>query len=309
MLHTVIRYLSAAGILFALWFLARHGTGGLESLVLVSPWKLFLSVTVLVGVFHVRAWMWLHFLRRCGLPIGYRSAVVSRFRPILAKYVPGKIWVVMGAAESITPLAGSFRQSVVLTVCFQFSLILSGLLTGAAGLVVLGFPAFLSQGITVLAGAILGGAGLVLVSSRTMTRAVLKKIAASDARGGAALTVPSMIPTHILGIPQWMATGWAFELFFESLGGHSGGYALFYQPVAQVAGTVFALTPGGLGTREAFMTGYLGLAGMSLGLAGALALAARLWFLGVETILFAIGWFLGATSGTAKQSPARRPDR
>ena len=61
-------------------------------------------------------------------------------------------------------------------------------------------------------------------------------------------------------------------------------------PLAATLGIITFISPGGLGTREAIMVGYLTLAGVPLVDATSVAVASRLWFLGGEVFIFLVGW-------------------
>jgi uncharacterized membrane protein YbhN (UPF0104 family) len=61
-------------------------------------------------------------------------------------------------------------------------------------------------------------------------------------------------------------------------------------PLAGTLGIMTLISPGGLGTREAVLVGYLNLAGIPVVDATTIAVASRLWFLGGEIFIFILGW-------------------
>ena len=61
-------------------------------------------------------------------------------------------------------------------------------------------------------------------------------------------------------------------------------------PLAGTLGIMTFISPGGLGTREAVLVGYLTLAGIPVVEATTIAVASRLWFLGGEVFIFVLGW-------------------
>ena len=63
-------------------------------------------------------------------------------------------------------------------------------------------------------------------------------------------------------------------------------------PLACTLGIMTVITPGGLGTREGVIFGYLTFVGMPTAEATAIAISSRLWFLGGEVFIFIIGWIV-----------------
>lgn len=290
-MKVLLRYLFGLSLIFGLVAAAGYGRSGIAWLSVASYPLLGLSVALLIAVFFFRSWMWWRLLRRAGVGLSYRQAVVSRFMPILGKYIPGKVWVVLGTAGSVSGQVGSLSRSLVLTLWFQLSMLISALMVAGMGLAVLGLPATIPSGYAVMVGGGAALAALLLMSNRRLAGAVLARLSRRH-RDNTEVTVPGLAATHAAGMVQWLVTGLAFELLFQSLGNGTGLYAIFYQPAAQAGSMAIGLTPGGLGIREGITAGYLGLSGMVMGVAASLAVAARVWFFAVEVILFAIGWAL-----------------
>jgi glycosyltransferase 2 family protein len=215
----------------------------------------------------------------------------------LARYVPGKIWQFVGAAE-LARLAGLSR-AVVLTsmmVHVGFSLLAAALVSA----LVLP-PASLPGGSLVLPAAALGGLAVALVhpallntalrlGSRLLRRDILRW------RGGWSDGL------LILGLSvlSWILYGAAFALFIDAVAGTGPGALL---PLAGVnalsflVGYLVVLAPAGLGAREGAMALLLR-PFAPVGVAAFLAVLSRLWTVAAE--------LLGAAVVLALVRPGKR---
>ncbi len=230
-------------------------------------------------------WTWLY--RGAGGRVGTLEGVAAWLGSNLGRYLPGKIWQLTGlaayvrgrggspAAALATSLAG---QAIVLGVGLAFGLGLAGL--GPSG-------ALRGWRLAALAALLVALAHPVVVRWLTRTGARLLREAEVPAVrlglgriAGAVLIAVGVWSLHGLGL--WgLARGLAGPLPFGPAEA-AGVFAASY-----VAGYLVLIAPGGLVVREGAMTALMAAAGLPVGVAAVLAVAARLWLTAAELLAFA----------------------
>ena len=253
----------------------------------------------LLAVFLMRAWLWHWMLCRSGVTIGLRAAAVTRLKPILAKYIPGKIWVAVGTAAMLSRVTRSTKHSFFLVAWFQAVQVLSGLIVGATGALLIGAVA-LGAGPRFLPVTILLGLGLLIAFSlpliqKTLVALLKRRRWLSEEE----TVVPAFLPFLLLSGLQWLALGFAYLFFMYGLGFDGAWRVVFWQPLANTVGIIAPVAPGGLGVREAVMSGFLVAEDLTASDAVMIALLARLWFFALEVVAFLIGWLLESSAGSA----------
>ena len=112
------------------------------------------------------------------------------------------------------------------------------------------------------------------------------------------VTIPRLTFRSTLSVMPWFVGYWVvwscgFYFFVDSLTATFVPWSVgFGFPLAGTLGIMTFISPGGLGTREAVMAGYLTLAGIPLVEATTVAVASRLWFLTGEVFIFISGWIV-----------------
>ena len=210
---------------------------------------------------------------------------------ILGNYVPGKVWLIVGRAGYIAARRGYPLPKVsVVSLHAQLIALWAGLLLGA-------LAAFAVGGVRLW-----GPLMLLLWLGLTLTvfsRSVHGLVAGLAGKlAGRHVSIPLLSFASAVRAVVWALLAWAlwsiaFYLFLLSLGmvGISPVDGLAF-PLAATLGVVAVVAPGGLGAREGVLVAYLVLAGQSGADATTVAVAARLWFLAGELVLFATGWLV-----------------
>lgn len=294
--RTVLLYLPGLGLFAALAFLAAFDW---PADFLELHWgPLILSVAMLLGFFAVRALLWQRLLCAQALPCSWPLALLSLWRTALVKYLPGKVWIVLGPADIVSRALGRPLGQVSFVALAQIGLsVWAGITLGLPLLVkATGLPWAVALGV--------GGASLGLGWWALSRQALLlRKLPLGLGKRLAGKLAPVRVHGGclLLAYGQWLVLGGAFVLFFQALGGPLLLSALWWQPLANALGIAVPLSPGGLGVREAVMLFYLSLDGLDWAEASIYVLWARLWFLAVECLSFLISWCLRppATSSTA----------
>ena len=116
-LKLAIKYLPAISIIALGWFLFNI------DLVLEFPniklFILILSFVLLILVFLTKGLIWFIILKINNYNISLKNSVISQFKTILTKYIPGNIWIILGPAGIVNSLYGFSlkRLSYVSLIC------------------------------------------------------------------------------------------------------------------------------------------------------------------------------------------------
>ena len=249
--------------------------------------SLIFSFILLIFVFTLKSFLWHRVLHRFQVKISFKVAFSSQFKSIMMKYIPGKIWVIIGRASIISQEGYSFAYCSFISSFMQIITVISGLLVGLFGTLYFEFlflPSKISYMLLILL------IILFLIFSREIiipgmnVRFIPKFI-----RQYTGFKIPPVADILILSIIHWILMGYAFLLFFQSIVFNIGWYPIFLQPLANNIGILSAFTPGGLGVREGIMISYLSLEEFSIPEATTISITARFWFCIGELFVFIIG--------------------
>lgn len=252
---------------------------------------LIISFTFLFAGFIFNGLSWTRVIKQADYPVTIKSGIVSVGLSIFGKYIPGKLWVILGRAEFLTKKYGYSRKSMsALSLNTQFISLWVGLLLGTIGLLLiskLDIYGLSALGLFALLTLII----YTPLFHRLFEYLVLKVIKRT-------INIPRLNFKNVLQVLPWFILNWGFwivSFYFlgESLTAEpvtfniAWGFAL-----AGSLGIMAIIAPGGLGVREGLLTGYLTLAGLELADATTIAVASRLWFLVGEVFIFGIAMIL-----------------
>jgi len=258
------------------WDALRHHAWTLR------PGPALLSLPLAAGWFLCRVWLWQRLLAAMGHPLAYRRTFRAWVLSELGRYLPGKVWLVLGRSY----LAG--RQGVparVVLTGMVFELALVALAAVAffplrAGVgSVIGIPAAWAVGVALILVAALHPqiiSPLINAALRRLGRAPIEVMPSYRA----------LLGMFALCLLMWACLSAGFALLAASLApvaarGAAGVAASF--PVAWVIGLLAFVAPGGLGVREGVLAALLsGL--LPGGMAVVVALASRVWITAVELL-------------------------
>lgn len=250
---------------------------------------LITSFIFLFAGFIINAISWEQVLRESNYYIDLKTCIAGVGLSIFGKYIPGKIWMVMGRAVYITERNHhSIGTLSAISLNAQFIALWIGLIFGVIGLFLLG-------------GLHLWG-WLILCLWVGLTVVIFSKLAHAKAERAIRfflrknITLPRLTVKSTLLVMPWFVAYWAFwsigfYMLVASLIKMDVPWSVgFGFPLAGTLGIMTFISPGGLGTREAVLLGYLTLAGIPVVEATTVAVASRLWFLGGEIFIFVLGW-------------------
>ncbi len=241
------------------------------------------------------------FLAHSNYFIRGRHALAMVGLNIFGKYIPGKMWVVVGSAVYVAEKSGySLVDLSVLFVQAQIIGIWCGLILGIAGLLIgnsLHYVSWMVCFILVVLSAVLFSQIAHDAVERLINRFKTTPIKLPR------LTIRSMLILLPWFLGSWLSWGIGFYLLTASLTQNAVPLSIiFCFPLAGTLGILFLLAPGGIGIREGIMVGYLSQFNIHLADAVTISAASRLWFLIGEIFIFAAGFCAHRWSRGARNS-------
>lgn len=247
-----IEYLIYLSLAFLLTYIYQHD-------LLVFPaglyWKeLLISLVFLFSGFILNALAWRSTLRLGGFYISRREAISGIGLSIFGKYIPGKIWVIVGrAAYSARRHGWSLGQVSYLSLQAQFVTLWGGLMLGTVGMLqvggetIWGWPTMLLfAGLSL----VLFVPGVARILKSLAIRVVKKEIRIIEL---SPVGILRLTPLYLLAWGCWICAFYWLTTAFPGLQSSvvvGLGFAL-----AGALGIVTFFAPGGLGTREAVLVG------------------------------------------------------
>ncbi len=280
-------------IYFSLIFLivVLYKSDYLEIPRIYSPVSLLLAFVCLLGGFMTNALAQQHQLEKHSFHISIRQTLAMEGLNIFSKYIPGKVWMIMGKAMYLADKkkypAGELS---LLFLHVHVVALWCGLLLGICGL-------WMNDALHLLSWMGLGILGLftLILLSKTVYNVFLgpvNKVLKKDYR------LPNLDFTKSIFLIPWFLGGWilwgcGFFLLAASITNHIFPFSIiFCFPLAGTLGILFVFAPGGIGIREGVITAYLMLLNIPLPEAIMISASSRLWFLIGEFIIFTTGYLL-----------------
>lgn len=274
------------GLIFLVVYLYQYDYLSLTALH-VNPIKLAASTLLLWLGFLASVLSWQRALRVHGISIPFKSALSSHGLSVFAKFIPGKIWVVLGRASKVSLEGHSLKMASFVSLKEQLVYIWLGLLlslaiifgpTGTKGLIAL--VVVLIVGLTLF-----NFSGWLRRLAEYLFRMIFKR----------EFTIPPVSFTEALPMTRVTLLYWAlwssgFYLFVSAIHPAISPLIAFVFPLSVTLGLIAIIVPGGLGVREGIITLGLTSVGVPLEQATAIAIAARLWFTTGEAFVFLAGF-------------------
>lgn len=257
-----------------------------------------LSIPLAGGWFFCRAWLWQRLLASFGYEVAYRRAFRAWVLSELARYVPGKIWIVLG--RSYFSARDGVPTSIVVTgMAFELVLVT---LSASAFVLMRAASATRVLRVPVIWVAVAGALLVILAHPRIITplvNAALRRLGQPQ--------IPTRLHyLHLLGMVglcalMWLCLTLGFGILAVSVTPVAPGDLVRIAasfPVAWVIALASVISPAGLGVREGVLAALLAGA-LPEGVAVVLALASRIWLTVVELLCAALAWALGRVTHEA----------
>jgi uncharacterized membrane protein YbhN (UPF0104 family) len=216
---------------------------------------LALAFTLMLSASALYAYLWKVILDRLGTPLSYRKSYRIFFISQLGRYIPGKVWSILGLVylsqkEGVSKIISG--ASVTLQLLLQ---IVSGVIVFALALP---FWKGLESSVGLLALIVCVPVGLVLLHPALVTRGVNLALRLTDQPE----TELSWSYSYLLGqlalwVGFWLWNGVAYHFLIRSLDSSPLPNAVVLAGVfsiAWVAGFLSLVTPSGLGIMEGALT-------------------------------------------------------
>ncbi|MFC2139000.1 lysylphosphatidylglycerol synthase domain-containing protein [Bacteroidota bacterium] len=245
------------------------------------------SILLVLAGFFIDAISWYKILVFKGYKANLIQAITSMGLSVFGKYIPGKLWVVLGRSAYIAKHKGESEKELgAISLIAQFLSLWTGAIVGFLVLIVLPVQKSYLFIIITIIGIVLFTTILYLRYVHDLFDYLIKKIFKSN------FVIPRLLFKETLKIVHWYFLTWicwstGFYLLVNSLTiDEVSFFSGFSFPLAGTVGLVAVFVPGGLGVRESIITGILVLLGITLSSATAISVVGRLWFMVGEFCIF-----------------------
>lgn len=248
-----------------------------------------ISILFLLGGFVFSAISWQFALKLHGPIINTRVAIVSQGMPVFTKYIPGRIWTILGRAALIQNKKYNFK--FISFVSFKEQLIYLCL-----GFFISIYPILKTEKIREYSVIIIGlslGLFLLLYSSSLQrwfeniwNKLFKKKIDLPK------INIEEFFKLSIYIIFYWLLWTIGFYFLLLSVFEAVPFYYAFAFPLSISLGLIAIIFPGGIGVREGVITLFLISNGVQADQAIAFSILSRIWFLIGEIFMFFLALIL-----------------
>jgi glycosyltransferase 2 family protein len=219
------------------------------------------ACSVFVLGYAIQVWAWYLITLKLGMAIPIGATLEGWFYSLLGKYLPGKIWFVLGRFYFYES-RGKPRETITMAIYFE-----TLTLTIAAGLLFLAAMLFFEEVRPFYSGKQMGWllflfAGAFVFLYPPLLQKMLNWVLIRLKREPVRLTITYKDLLWILAIcvVAWMVGGFSFYLFINSIYAVSSKYILYLTGALAIAcflGLIVLLAPSGLGVREGVLVYFL----------------------------------------------------
>jgi glycosyltransferase 2 family protein len=245
---------------------------------------LIFSLLLLWSGFFVTTLSWGYALNVHDVKIDTHLAVVSHGLSVFAKYIPGKVWVILGRAAYVSERTQNKVSNLsYISLKEQLLHILLGLLLAFAPTTL-----YFNREYWVMV-ILLTIIGLILILfvrkfhdffNHTLSRVIKRELNLPFLEFRLSLRLSLRILIY------WIAWSAGFYFFMLSVSPDIKFYHAYVFPLAVCYGVLAIFLPGGIGVREGIMVAYLTATGVDLQLAITISALSRIWFITGEVFIF-----------------------
>ncbi len=247
---------------------------------------LLVSFFFLFGGFITKSLVWVETLRSKQYPVSFRHGFVSVGLSELGKYIPGKLWIILGRAGYVSSQYGyKLKDSSYLSLYTQVITIWTGLLIGGLGAFFVDLP---PQWVIILTcGIFILSLVLFIPEIQVYLIKIFNRIFKRN------ITIPYIYLKDLKKIVFYYFFDWivrivGFAFLLASLSGNAFSFEFLpAYPLSITLGILSMIAPGGLGVREGILIFWMHKTGMPTESATAIAMTTRLWMLFGELVIFA----------------------
>jgi uncharacterized membrane protein YbhN (UPF0104 family) len=267
---------------------------------IMNPVSLVLSVLLLFAGFIAQGFSWKVALDIHGHPTSMKKALISNGLSVFAKYIPGKIWVILGRAGYLSGDKKELKAKSVISLKEQLVYLWVGFLVSSIPTIIY----YRIQWISLILLVVLAGLTMFLFAPglhRWVMRLLNRSLRTE-------LDIPVLqfreaLPLILSVTLVWFCWTAGFYLFMVAFSGGILPIMMFAFPLSVSFGLIAVILPGGLGLREGIIIGYLGLVGLAIETATTISFLNRLWFIAGEVFIFLVALMLKLTDNRSRKEP------
>lgn len=249
----------------------------------INTFYLIISIVFLWAGFYLSTLSWWFILRKHHYRISTKTALVSQGLSVFAKYIPGKVWVILGRAAKAADGKYPVKEFSYISLKEQILYLWAGLLIGNVPLFVYKEVDIFSVGVSIL---------FIVISFITFSDKfrvfviwTVKRIFKKE------LEIPKISFKNNLSVLAYIFLYWSvwilsFYFLSKSLYNQTTFEIGFIFPLGVSVGLLAVIVPGGIGVREGIMVTFMVLAGIPLEIASTVSVISRLWFITGELFIF-----------------------
>ena len=281
----ILIYASIAALLFYLYGLDYSSFKDIE----FDYFNVVISLFFLILGFLFSAFSWQVTLKLHGIPISARQAIVSQGLPVFTKYIPGRIWSIVGRAALVKNKDNSMKRLSFISFKEQLIYLCLGFFISI-------YPVLQTEKIKEYS--------LVIISLTCLLFLILffKRIQAwfetiwnkifKTEINVPKITIKEFFILSMVVVIVWVLWIIAFYYLLVSFLDTTPFYFAFAFPLSIVLGLVSIIFPGGIGVREGVITLFLISNGVAAEIAILVSVVARVWFLTAEVFIFILALIL-----------------
>ncbi len=251
----------------------------------IKPISLILSLITLWTGFLISAISWKNSLTVHNLKIRNSLAIFSHGISVFAKYIPGKIWTILGRASVVSEQKGSLSVLSAISLKEQLLYLLTGL--------IISFFALFRLSVNPLYVIFVAATALFLflfLFSKKIHQFILFLLAAILKKN---LEIPYIgikeaLPMLKSILGYWFLWSLGFYLLIISIFPDAPVIVAFAFPLSVCYGLLAVIVPGGIGVRESIIVFFLTNSGIEPSLSITISLIQRLWFITGEIFIFGL---------------------
>lgn len=251
---------------------------------------LLISFLFLFSGFIFQCLNW-YFVLKKDYPVSLKDALVSFGFFVFTKYIPGKVFVIIGKAEYISKKYNYNRKDMITrSLDAQFIVLWTGIIIGSIGLF------FANESFRFIIPLLTGWIVLSLIIFTDFFHKMLFKLIKFFTKKD--INIPLISFREVLKIlpvffVYWIVFTAAFWFFSSALSEKPLGLeTAFSFPLSVTLGIIMLVAPGGIGFRESILAGLLVMLSVDLQDATTISVVSRIWFLFGELFIFCLALVL-----------------
>ena len=250
---------------------------------ILNPTFLILSIILLFSGFYASSFSWMIALNTHRHKCSMKSALISHGLSVFAKYIPGKVWVILGRASYLSLNRSDIKKKSFISLKEQLIYLWIGFLISSIPTVIF-YKIHWISGLLLL---VVTGLTLFLFVGKVHSWFV--KIIQWIIHRNLEVPLVSFYDSgKMIGAVTliWISWTLGFYLFMLAFQASVTPVMMFAFPLSVCIGLLAIFLPGGIVVREGIIVSYLVMAGMEVEAATTISFLNRFWFILGEAFIF-----------------------